>query len=153
AYAAAAGDDAEPRRLADALRDRHQAAIEGVAADAAGAEAALAAVAAHLAEFQALCHAARGLGEASPRALGAIAALGERMNAPIVAAALGAAGLPAEVVDAAQVVVTDAVHQAAAPDMEATQARAEAVVAPLLARGVVPVVTGFIGATPAGVVT
>jgi aspartate kinase len=56
-------------------------------------------------------------------------------------------------VDAAEVVVTDAVYQSATPDMEATQARADAVVAPLLAQGVVPVITGFIGATRAGVTT
>jgi aspartate kinase len=37
--------------------------------------------------------------------------------------------------------------------MEATQARAEAILGPLLDRGVVPVVTGFIGADMAGAVT
>jgi aspartate kinase len=51
------------------------------------------------------------------------------------------------------VIVTDAAHQSASPDMDATQARAEAVIEPLLAAGTVPVITGFIGATPAGVVT
>jgi aspartate kinase len=56
-------------------------------------------------------------------------------------------------VDSARVVVTDAAHQSAVPDMDATQARAQAVLEPLLAAGTVPVITGFIGATPAGVVT
>ena len=82
-------------------------------------------------EFERLCQAVRVLGEASPRALDAISSLGERMSAPLVAAALVAAGIPARVVDAARVVVTDGMHQSASPDMEATAARAETVVVPL----------------------
>jgi aspartate kinase len=135
---------------AEKLREKHLAALRELAPAAGQVERR---ITAHLEEFAALCHAIGVLGEASPRALDAIAALGERMSAPLVAAALAEAGVPAEPVDAAEVVVTDALHQAASPDMEATRARAATLVGPLLERGGVPVITGFIGATRAGVVT
>ena len=157
AHAAAAGDAAQSSGIASELRDRHAADL-GHLVDRSGAHQALAQetelmFAASAEEFDRLCQAVAVLGEASPRALDAISSLGERMSAPLVAAALTAAGVPAKVVDAARVVVTDASFQSASPDMEATAARAAAVVVPLLEAGCVPVVTGFIGATPAGVVT
>jgi aspartokinase/homoserine dehydrogenase 1 len=157
ALAAAAGDAARSTGIASALRDRHYGDL-GQLLDTAGAHKALAEETgmmfmASADEFARLCQAVAVLGEASPRALDAISSLGERMSAPLVAAALTAAGVPARVVDAARVVVTDATFQAAAPDMEATAARAATVVVPLLEAGCVPVVAGFIGATPAGVVT
>jgi len=152
AHRASAGDEGVPGQLAQALWERHNAALDELTGVGLAAEA-RAAIKAYLDEFQALCHAVRVLGEASPRALDAIATFGERMSAPLVAAALNAAGLPADPVDSARVVVTDAVYQAASPDMDATQARAAEIIAPLLASGRVPVITGFIGATPAGVVT
>jgi aspartate kinase len=152
AHASAAGDEAVADRLVAELRQRHLHALDELAGPGQASEA-RAAVRACLAEFASLCHAVRILGEASPRALDAIASFGERMSAPLIAAALTAAGQPAQAVDSARVVITDAAHQAAAPDMEATQARAQALLEPLLAAGTVPVITGFIGATPAGVVT
>jgi aspartate kinase len=150
AHAAAQGEAEVAQHVAEALRDKHLAALRELAPESELAERLIIDL---LNEFTALCHAIHVLGEASPRALDAIASLGERMSAPLVAAALVAVGSPASPVDASEVVVTDAVYQAASPDMEATHARAEAVIEPLLARGIVPVITGFVGATKAGVVT
>jgi aspartate kinase len=104
-------------------------------------------------EYTTLCHAIHVLGEASPRALDAIASLGERMSAPLVTATLNAAGIPASVVDTRDVLVTDDVYQFASPNMEATRQRAEQVIRPLFDNGQVPVITGFIGASQEGVVT
>lgn len=150
AYAAARGEDVAPARVAADLRAKHFEALRELAP---AAEDVHAVISAYLDEFSTLCHAIRVLGEASPRALDAIAALGERMSAPLVAAALLNADITAQAVDAARVVVTDTVFQSATPDMEATQAKAEALVKPLLKGGIVPVITGFIGATPQGTVT
>lgn len=150
AHAAERGEIDRPEAIAAQLREKHLAALNALAP---GADDVAQRIASHLDEFTALCHAMNVLGEATPRALDAIASLGERMSAPLVAAALAHAGLPAQPVDAAEIVVTDATHQAATPDMSATQARVEARLAPLLARGVVPVITGFVGATKHGVVT
>jgi aspartokinase/homoserine dehydrogenase 1 len=75
------------------------------------------------------------------------------MSAPLVAAALSEAGLPATAVDTRGVVVTDEVYQSASPFMDETTARCEELIQPIIARGAIPVLTGFIGATRQGVTT
>ena len=50
-------------------------------------------------------------------------------------------------------IVTDSYHGAAEPLMAPTRERCEARLRPLLQQGIVPVVTGFIGATSEGVLT
>ena len=93
------------------------------------------------------------LHECSARSQDAIVSYGELASAEIVAAALRAHGLDAQAVHATRVVVTDDAFGSAAPVFDETYARAREVVAPLVAKGQVPVVTGFIGATRDGVTT
>jgi aspartate kinase len=83
----------------------------------------------------------------------AIVAMGELASSRIVAAAFAEQGLPAVWVDARKVLVTDAEHTAATPDMDATCGRVAAEIAPATARGEIPVLGGFIGATAGGVTT
>jgi aspartate kinase len=71
----------------------------------------------------------------------------------MVAAAFNARGIPAVWVDARAVLVTDSEHTAAAPDMEATARRVRQLVEGQLSAGHVPIMGGFIGATPEGVTT
>ncbi len=150
AQAAVNGDAARPPAIAAQLRQRHLTALQQLAPEST-AVAGL--IQAQMDELESLCHAIGVLGEATPRALDAIASLGEKMSAPLVAEALSRAGVAARAVDASELIVTDATHQAAVPDMDATRGRAQARLEPLLAAGVVPVITGFTGATLAGVVT
>ena len=56
-------------------------------------------------------------------------------------------------IDAAEIVRTDNAFQAAAPDALETRRLTQETLGPLVADGIVPVVTGFIGATVDGVVT
>lgn len=147
---AAAGDDSVAKQVASELSERHFKVLDQLAANSTQARESIKIL---LEEFVSLCHAIRVLGEASPRALDAIASLGERMSAPLVAAALEEAGIPARAVDTREVLVTDDVYQFASPDMEATRQRAELVIKPLFKDGNVPVITGFIGASREGVVT
>ncbi len=93
------------------------------------------------------------LGEVTPRALDAVAALGEQMSAPLLAAALRAQGVPATMVDARELIVTDAHFGAAHPLEAASRERIRARLQPLLAQGQVVVVPGFIAATEDGVTT
>lgn len=93
------------------------------------------------------------LGELTPRALDLFSGLGERINARLIAAALRSAGIPAQAIDATELILTDDRYGSASPLMEETTERCQARLLPLLAQGVVPVVTGFIGATKAGVPT
>jgi aspartate kinase len=103
--------------------------------------------------FSNLCQAVGVLGEATPRALDAISGLGERMSVRLMTAILESLGVAAQLVEATQVIVTDTNFQNAHLELEATRQRTQQVLGPLLARGFVPVVTGFIGATPEGVPT
>lgn len=106
-----------------------------------------------LEQFANLCQAVTVLGEASPRARDAIASLGERMAVRILAAAINNAGITAEPVDASQFIITDNQYQNAIPDMYASLPLTESIIHPILDAGTIPVVTGFIGATPQGVIT
>lgn len=87
------------------------------------------------------------VGECSSRTLDQVLSFGERLSAHLVAGGLRMRGLAARAVDASQVVVTDDRHGEADVDMAATEERARSLLA---ADGVVPVVTGFLGATRAG---
>lgn len=104
-------------------------------------------------ELIGLVHALAVLREVSPRSLDAVLAAGEVVSSRIVAGACADHQLPCEWIDSRTVLVTDAEHNGAAPDMDATAPRARDRVAPPLAAGRVPVLGGFIGATPTGVTT
>jgi aspartokinase/homoserine dehydrogenase 1 len=104
-------------------------------------------------EGERLCEGTALLRELTPRALDAISSLGERLSAPLVAGALAELGVHSEPVEATELIVTDSDHGGADPLMDRTRERSEARLRPLLDQGVVPVVTGFIGATKDGVLT
>ncbi|MBW7883460.1 MAG: aspartate kinase, partial [Caldilineaceae bacterium] len=104
-------------------------------------------------EFDRLCMSSAVLGELTPRGLDVVSGLGERLAAPLLAAVLHAHGLRAEYVDATELIVTDQIFGGAAPIMELTEPRCQERLVPLLQSGIVPVVTGFIGATEDGTPT
>jgi bifunctional aspartokinase / homoserine dehydrogenase 1 len=100
-----------------------------------------------------LCQGTILLGELTLKVRDTIASFGERLSAPLVAAALTDCGVASEAIDATELVVTDANHGAAEPIMDLTRERCEARLRSLLDKGIVPVVTGYIGATREGVLT
>jgi bifunctional aspartokinase / homoserine dehydrogenase 1 len=100
-----------------------------------------------------LCQGTILLRELTQRARDSISGLGERISAPLVAAALAERGTASEAIDATELVVTDSYHGAAEPLMDQTRLRCEARLLPLLRQGITPVVTGFIATTPEGVLT
>src|SRR5215469_11995903 len=100
-----------------------------------------------LAEGRRFCEGTALLRELSPRTLDTISSLGERLSAPMVAAAVEELGLRSEALEASELIVTDDYHGGADPLMEQTRAKSQAKVFPLLQQGIVPIVTGFIGAT------
>ena len=102
-------------------------------------------------QLERLCGSIAVLGELTNRGLDVVSGLGERMSAPLLAAVLCAGGVPAEAVDAGEIVITDDVHGGAAPIMALTEERCRARLLPLLEQGIVPVVTGFVGSTVSGV--
>jgi aspartokinase/homoserine dehydrogenase 1 len=100
-----------------------------------------------------LCEGTLLLRELTPRVRDSISSLGERLSAPLVAAALTEHGVASEAIEATELVVTDSDHGAADPRMDLTRERCAARLRLLLQKGVIPVVTGFIGATEEGVLT
>ena len=83
----------------------------------------------------------------------AISSVGERLSARLVSAALCESGIEGVAVEATELIVTDNCSGRAEPLMPQTRERAAARLAPLLEEHSVPVVTGFIGATPEGMLT
>jgi len=79
-----------------------------------------------------------------------LASFGERFSARLFAAALEHSGVPAVPVSSSEFVLTCDTFRDAKPHLEQTKERGREVLLPLLAAGIVPVVTGFIGATRGG---
>jgi aspartate kinase len=98
-------------------------------------------------EFQRIVLGMLMLNDRPPRSVDEAISIGERLSALIIAACLNSQGTKAEVVNAAELIVTDAVFGSASPLMEQTAAKARPRLTPLVRRGVLPVVTGFNGAT------
>lgn len=156
AHTAAEGDGETFKALAGELRGRHYDTLNHLAKDLRSPvrwDEVRVWIDSLVEEFETLCHAVYVLGEASARALDAISSLGERMSIHLVASYLREAGIPAEPIEATELIMTDTNFQSANPISELTRSRTQARLFPLLERGVVPVVTGFIGATAQGVVT
>src|SRR6202163_1181962 len=150
---AATGDSNEGGNLTNVLRSQHAAALETLIQEPQERECVMQKLDGVLTEAKRLCDGTALLRELTPRTLDEISSLGERLSAPIVAAAVASLGLRCESVDATELIVTDAFHGGAEPHMERTRQKAQARLRPLLAKGVIPVVTGFIGATAEGKLT
>jgi len=135
------------------LRKRHEAALSVLVPSAERQRPIAGKIQNLLHEGNRLCQDAILRRELTPRVRDAISGLGERLSVLLVAAAIAERGMPGEAIEATELVVTDSRHGAAEPHMDLTRERCEARLRPLLLRGVVPVVTGFIGATAEGVLT
>src|SRR5579862_6407766 len=135
------------------LREKHMAVLEALVEDPQNRARIAGLIADVLGEVARLLEGTALLRELTPRVLDAISGTGERLSAPLVAGALCELGLRSVVVPATEVIVTDAHHGRAEPLMAETRVRAETQLRHLIDDGVVPVVTGFIGATAEGVPT
>jgi aspartate kinase len=88
-----------------------------------------------------------------PAAFDLIAATGELLSSRLVAAAMTSQGLNATWVDARDCVKTDDRYGCAAPLAEETDAATRSAIEPIVARGEIPVLGGFIGSAPDGSTT
>jgi len=93
------------------------------------------------------------LGEFTVRGCDAVTSLGEQLSANLLAAVLRERGARAQAVPATELIVTDENFGAARPLKELTNQRLAQRVKPLVERGVIPVITGYIAATERGVTT
>jgi aspartate kinase len=137
--------------LAD-LQSRHLTALD-VLVGPAGAARERETIAASFTELHEICTGIALLGELSPRSIDAVGAYGEKLSAPLVAAALNAQGQRALAISTEELLLTDGNHGRARPRMAASRVRTLDRLTPLREEGVIPVLTGFIGATEDGITT
>jgi aspartate kinase len=152
ARAAGAGDRDAALKLSRALRERHY----NVAGELLGTGLFTQFHSELESDFDALDELLRGIaavGELTPRTADLVAANGELLSSKIAAAAFSARGLDSSLVDSRLCIVTDDTHGRALPLLEETNERLKTTVKPLLDRGRVPVMGGFIGSTRSGTTT
>ena len=153
ATTAAAGDKRTFGLIRDELQVRHEQAIADCVSDVEHARGLKAEIEGLLNGFETLCQSIYTLGELTARGMDAVSGLGERLSARLTAAAMRSQGLKAQMIEATDLILTDNSFGSAAPLFKETQERARACLLPLIEAGIVPVVTGFIGATLDGVTT
>src|SRR5437870_3725106 len=147
---ASRGDAAHVRPAAQALRARHAEAARALVPRGVQLDELVGLIDAAFAELEQLAGGLGILRELTPRTIDYLVARGERLSARLFVAALEAAGCPAGYVDATEVVQADGTFGNASPDLGRTMRSARRAVGPVLARGLVPVVPGFLGAAPDG---
>jgi aspartate kinase len=93
------------------------------------------------------------LRELTPRSGDAVASFGEQFSAALLAGVLRHKGLSSQALSAAELIVTDDRFGSATPLPDQTRRRLDQRIWPLLERGVIPVITGYIASTESGVPT
>lgn len=140
-------------KIFEELRTRHESAANALITSAERLQSVSLKLHELLQAANALCQDAILRRQLTLRARDSIVGLGERLSAPLVAAALAERAVASEAIEATELVVTDSCHGSAEPRMDLTRERCEARLRPLLRQGTVAVVTGFIGATVDGALT
>ena len=105
---------------------------------------------ARIAELRELLHGIELLRDLTPRVLDLVMSFGERIAAPLIAAVLEAAGMPASYIDVREIILTDSAFGQARPLESETKRRSLGIAA--VESGLV-VLSGFIGATAEGYTT
>ncbi len=153
AHKAAAGELLVALQLTESLRDRHLTVAGELLGDSPDANEIATEIGTSFDELAHLAEALRTLGYLTPRSLDTVAAIGELLSSHIVAAALRREGLATEFVDARRVMITNDDFTRAEPDTDDVASCARAHLAPILERGGIPVMGGFVGATAKGITT
>jgi len=142
------------KTVSDDLHEPHRQAIHLLTpSDAARRREAIEMVRQRIERFETLCKGLTMVRELTPRTLDAISGLGEMMCAPILSCAISERGLTSRSIEATELIVSDDQFGQAEPLMAETRRQTRDKLTPLLERGEIPVVTGFIAATKEGALT
>jgi aspartate kinase len=136
-----------------AIGEKFEAAINQLFDDELVREELRRVVAQQIDQLGSLCLQIKQAGFIPPRLSDQVNAIGELTTIQIVSAALAQSGLTAAPVDASKLVLTDDVFTNATPIQPDTGQRLRLGIDPMIESGIVPVVSGFIGATAAGEIT
>ncbi len=135
------------------LRHTHREAAEALQLETVDEQALLSELDATIKKLEAVLDSIAALEELTPRGHDLIVSFGERLSTHLVAAALEQQGIAALAVEASDLIVTDDNFGNAGPLFTASCQRMEPKLQKLLDSKVTPVITGFMGANEAGVVT
>jgi aspartate kinase len=132
-------------RAVEGLRERHLAQAEALLGSGDDCAEICAELSAMIDELAHLAEALATLGDLTPRSMDAISSFGEKMSSLLCVAAFRNQGLPAEHVDACEVMITDATFSQAEPQPDEIAEACRTSVLPLVREGKIPVMGGFIG--------
>jgi aspartate kinase len=153
ARAAAERHDEPVKHARNELWGRHRALVEKLIDDEWEREELFHAWSKLLRIFDNYTRSFQTLGELSPRGIDMVAVLGERFMAHLVAVVLRRSGIASQMADGADLIVTDAHFGNAHPLVDESFERIRARLQAPLKALIVPVVTGYVGATRDGYVT
>ncbi|BAI62585.1 aspartate kinase [Methanocella paludicola SANAE] len=135
------------------VASRHAAAIDGAIDDPEIKKEVSLIIEQRLSELKNALVAVCYLGELTNRSLAYIYSFGERMSVPILSASLRSMGVESVALAGGEAgVITDSKFESAKPD-PITDVRVKEKLMPLLKKGTLPVVTGFVAANPSGTIT
>jgi bifunctional aspartokinase / homoserine dehydrogenase 1 len=140
-------------RAESTLREKHFAAADALIKDEKLREQTKQKINELILSLLGLCKDIAMLGSSSPRALDAVASLGERMSIHLLSAVVESAEVKARAIESTELIVTNDHYQNAHPDFKATTENTRKILNPILDAGIIPITTGFIGATPEGAIT
>jgi len=150
---AAQGGAAGAQQVVSSLRQRHYQAAAVVFGDGAERSGYEAFAEGRFQDLERYYQSYAVLGEITVRSLDQVVGVGESLSVRLLAGSMRQEGTSARAEDATDFVVTDDDFGSAKPLMPLTREKARARLLPLINEGIVPVVTGYIGATEDGVPT
>ncbi|HET7586133.1 MAG TPA: lysine-sensitive aspartokinase 3 [Gemmatimonadaceae bacterium] len=140
-------------RGVESLRERHLREADALLGAGEVADDARAELSATFDELASLAEALSVLGHLTPRSQDAIAVQGELLSSHLVETAFRLRGIPTQLVDGRDVIITDDHYTRAAPNVEAIAGAAREHVLPVVHAGCVPVMGGYIATSTTGVTT
>jgi len=153
ARAAAEGKDTVYRKIKAGLLNRHLDVVETLLTHSPERLEVGGFVEDRLHDLERLYRSIAVLGEVTVRGCDTVASFGERLSVNILAAVLRERDVRAQAISATELLVTDDNFGEATPLMDATRQRLRQRILPLVERGVIPVITGYIAATEKGATT
>lgn len=147
------GNVATYKQAAIQLHQRHVETARALVSAANRRESLIDEIRSLLDDFEQLCHSISIMREVTPRGMDVVSSLGERLSCRLLAAYLQDIGYDSQAFDSNYLVVTNDNFQNATPDMDATREKVQAKILPAIEAGILPIITGFIGATPNGTIT
>jgi aspartokinase/homoserine dehydrogenase 1 len=150
AQAALRGDRASYLARAEQFEARHHELVDALIDDRKRTETLRAAIAASAQEMRSMTESIGVLRELTTRAQDALVARGERILARIFTEALREQGIDAEYVDAPDVIVTERRLGSLWPNFLRCERNAKKLVLPIVERGRVAIMPGYLGSGPDG---